>query len=116
MTQDPADGVDGPPDRAPAREPLRSGATPGSGEVQPEPTPLHPALVPRGESITWSATGSLLAGPIVWGAVGLGLDRIFGTGHVFLAIGAVVGSLAGFWIVYLRFGRGEADQGPPQRR
>lgn len=67
--------------------------------------PMHPALVPRGEAVAWSALGSLLGGLVVWGGVGFLVDRLLGTGPLFVAIGAVVGALTGFWIVYLRFGR-----------
>lgn len=77
--------------------------------------PLHPALVPRGEAVAWSALGSLLAGPVVWGGVGSLVDRLLGTAPLGLAIGAVVGSLAGFWIVYLRFGRDDGGDIPGPR-
>lgn len=115
MTSEPS----GRPDRASedrASEDRASGADPAHPGTDADHAPLHPALVPRGEAIAWSATGSLLAGPIVWGAIGFGLDRLLGTGRLCLAIGAVAGSLLGFWIVYLRFGRGEEDQRPPHRR
>lgn len=70
-----------------------------------EPRPLHPSLQPQGESVAWSAMGSLLAGPLVWGGVGYLLDHVLGTGRTFTAIGVVVGSVTAFYIVYLRFGR-----------
>lgn len=85
-------GESGPPD-------------PGPGAGPDQPRPFHPSVVPQGESVAWSAMGSLLAGPIVWGGVGYLLDHLFGTGRVFTAIGVVVGSLTAFYIVYLRFGR-----------
>jgi hypothetical protein len=75
-------------------------------------TPLHPSVLPQGEAITWSAVGSLVGGPIVWGGVGVLVDRIFGTGRLFLALGLVVGTLTGLWIVYLRFGHDSAGQAP----
>jgi F0F1-type ATP synthase assembly protein I len=68
---------------------------------------VHGALQPRGQDVAFSALGSLLAGPIVWGGVGFLLDRWLGTGRTFTAIGVVVGSLTAFYIVYLRFGRDE---------
>lgn len=67
--------------------------------------PMHGALKPRGEDVAWSALGSLLAGPIVWGGIGWLLDQWLDTGRLFTAIGVVVGSLTAFYIVYLRFGR-----------
>jgi hypothetical protein len=80
-------------------------ADPSPAEQEGQPPPLHPSVQPQGESVAWSAMGSLLSGPIVWGGVGYLLDHLFGTGRVFTAIGVVVGSLTAFYIVYLRFGR-----------
>jgi F0F1-type ATP synthase assembly protein I len=71
------------------------------------PERLHPSLQPRGEAVAWSALGSLLAGPLVWGGVGYLADQWFGTGRLFTAIGVVGGSLTAFYIVYLRFGHDE---------
>jgi ATP synthase protein I len=69
--------------------------------------PMHPSVEPTGEHVAHSAIGSLLGGVIVWGGVGLLLDHWLGTGRVLTAVGVVVGSLTGFAIVYLRFGRDE---------
>ena len=66
---------------------------------------MHPSLQPQGESVAWSAMGSLLAGPIVWGGVGYLLDQWLDTCRLLMAVGVVVGSLTSFYIVYLRFGR-----------
>ena len=91
-----------------------AGTPPGAPEQPPPsgpdafaPAPMHSSLTPRGEHVAWSALGSLLAGPVVWGGVGFLLDRWLGTGRVLTAIGVVVGSLTAFYIVYLRFGREE---------
>ena len=88
-------------------DPARGGAPDGSDAPSPQPSdaPLHASLTPRGEAVAWSALGSLLAGPIVWGGIGFLADRWLGTGRVLTAIGIVVGSLTAFYIVYLRFGR-----------
>jgi F0F1-type ATP synthase assembly protein I len=64
-------------------------------------------VAPTGEHVAHSAIGSLLGGVIVWGGVGLLVDRWLGTGRLWTAVGVVVGSLTGFLIVYLRFGRDE---------
>ena len=69
--------------------------------------PMHPALEPTGEHVAHSAIGSLVGGVLVWGGVGLLLDRWLGTAPVLTALGVVVGSMTGFLIVYLRFGRDE---------
>jgi F0F1-type ATP synthase assembly protein I len=90
------------PEPTPGRDPEAAGA--GGGEP-PAEAPLHASLRPSGEAVAWSALGSLLAGPIVWGGLGFLLDRHFGTGRLLTAIGVVVGSLTAFYIVYLRFGR-----------
>jgi hypothetical protein len=66
---------------------------------------MHPALRPRGEAVAWSALGSLLAGPLVWGGIGYLADRWLGTGRLLTALGVVGGSMTAFYIVYLRFGR-----------
>jgi ATP synthase protein I len=88
----------------PPPKPRRQGDAPTS----------HSSLEPQGEAIAWSALGSLLSGPIVWGGIGILADRWLGTGRVFTAIGLVVGFFAGFLIVYLRFGRAAAA--PAQTR
>lgn len=82
-----------------------------AGEVVEE-VPLHPALVPQGEAIEWSALGSLLGGPVVWGGIGALADHVLGTGRIFLVIGLVVGTVTGMWIVYVRFG--QDDTGTPR--
>ncbi len=82
-----------------------SAQAPGEGSQPPAGTPARPPLKPQGEDVAWSALGSLLSGPIVWGGVGILLDRWFGTGRVLTAVGVVVGFLVAFYIVYLRFGR-----------
>lgn len=76
-----------------------------SSQEEAEPRPLHPSLQPQGEHVAWSALGSLLAGPIVWGGVGWLLDQWLGTGRILTAVGIVVGALTSFYIVYVRFGR-----------
>lgn len=79
---------------------------PGEGAQE---APLHPSLEPRGEAVAWSALGSLLGGPIVWGGVGMLADHVFGTGRTFLVIGIVVGTLTGLGIVYVRFGQDDGE-------
>ncbi len=44
----------------------------------------------------------LLAGLLVWGAIGWGLDRWIGTWPVLFIIGALGGFAAGMWLVYRR--------------
>ncbi len=91
------------PDPATSGRPDDAGATPGG--AGPE-RPLHGSLQPRGEDVAWSALGSLLAGPLVWGGVGLLADRWLGTSPALTVTGVVVGAITAFYIVYVRFGRG----------
>lgn len=55
----------------------------------------------------WAVTSTLVAGMTVWGGIGLLVDRLVGTSHVFLAIGVILGAAGGTYIVYLRYGKGE---------
>jgi F0F1-type ATP synthase assembly protein I len=71
----------------PSREPRRQGAGTGLG-------------------IGWAVTSTLVAGMLVLGGLGYLLDRIFGTGAGFRAVGIVLGAGLGIYIVYLRYGRG----------
>ena len=105
--EEPARSAGTPDTPADARaEPGASAASePGASTAPESDRPVHGALQPRGQDVAWSALGSLLAGPIVWGGVGYLLDRVLGTGRVLTAIGVVVGSMAAFYIVYVRFGR-----------
>lgn len=60
-----------------------------------------------GMGIGWAITSTLVAGMFVWGGIGLLVDRLVGTSHVFLAIGVILGAAGGTYIVYLRYGKGE---------
>jgi F0F1-type ATP synthase assembly protein I len=48
---------------------------------------------------------TLIAGPLLYGAVGAGVDALAGTSRVFLALGVLLGLVSSFYIVYARFGR-----------
>jgi F0F1-type ATP synthase assembly protein I len=55
----------------------------------------------------WAATGTLLAGILTWGGIGWVIDRLAGTGRLFLAIGMVVGAAGGIYLVYVRYGKSD---------
>jgi hypothetical protein len=105
-----------PPPRGGPAEPDPTGrdpAAPGRPDAAGAPRdpdrperPPHGSLQPRGEDVAWSALGSLLAGPLVWGGVGLLADRWLGTSPALTVTGVVVGAITAFYIVYVRFGRG----------
>lgn len=58
-----------------------------------------------GEDMAWSIISTLLAGPLVWGAVGALVDHLANTERVFLPIGIALGFGLAFYIVYVRYGR-----------
>ena len=58
-----------------------------------------------GDTVVWSIVGSLLAGPLVWGGAGWGVDKLAHT-SAGLPVGIVVGFLASMYSIYLRYGRG----------
>lgn len=58
-----------------------------------------------GAGTAWAIMGTLLGGVLVWGGVGLLLDRWMGFRWLFLPIGMVVGMGASIYIVYVRYGR-----------
>jgi F0F1-type ATP synthase assembly protein I len=64
-----------------------------------------PNIKGRGDEFVWSLVGSLVAGPLVWGLIGAGIDHLVGTERVFLPIGVVIGFITSVSVVYLRFGR-----------
>jgi F0F1-type ATP synthase assembly protein I len=59
----------------------------------------------------WSITSTLIAGMLAWGAIGYLVDRLAGLHQVFLPIGIILGGAGGVYIVYLRYGRGNDDEG-----
>jgi ATP synthase protein I len=55
----------------------------------------------------WSIVSTLLAGMLVFGALGHVIDLLAGTHKVFLGVGVVIGGIAGIYAVYMRYGKGE---------
>ncbi len=49
-------------------------------------------------------TGTLLVGPALWCAIGLGLDHWWGTGFLGL-VGIIAGAATSVYAVYLKWGR-----------
>lgn len=61
--------------------------------------------IPGGEtgkalSLGFRALSEFVAGIIAGGAIGWLIDKVFGTGPVFLLIFGVLGTITGFWNVY----------------
>jgi F0F1-type ATP synthase assembly protein I len=68
-------------------------------------TPRRAYGLAEGEHLAWSVMATLIAGPLLYGAVGAGIDSLAGTSRVFLALGVLLGLVSSFYIVYARFGR-----------
>lgn len=56
----------------------------------------------RGAGDAWTKVAELLTATAVWGAIGFGLDRLFGTWPVLFTIGALVGHATGIYILWHR--------------
>jgi ATP synthase protein I len=50
----------------------------------------------------WAHFSTLIAGIGVYGAIGYGLDRLFGTSPIFFAIGLVGGMAGGVYLIWIR--------------
>ena len=55
----------------------------------------------------WAVTSTMIGGIAAWGGLGYLADALFGTAHVFFAIGTVLGAAGATYLVWLRYGRGE---------
>ncbi|WP_222265083.1 AtpZ/AtpI family protein [Modestobacter marinus] len=96
--------------------PARGGARPRS-----ETSTQHQ---PSGADVGWGITGTMLSGIIVWGGVGLALDRWLGT-QFFVLIGVILGLSVAIYIVIMKYappvppagraGRGTASGGRRSR-
>ncbi len=49
--------------------------------------------------------GTLVAGPLTWGVIGMGIDHLMGTTRVFVAGGVALGFVTSLLFVYVRYGR-----------
>lgn len=65
----------------------------------------------EGENVAWSVMSTLVAGPLVYGLIGWGIDALVGTSRVFLALGVLVGFVLSFYIVFARYGRDQRPTG-----
>jgi F0F1-type ATP synthase assembly protein I len=59
----------------------------------------------RGADAAWVVLGTLIAGLIAWGGIGLVLDLWLNLRWLFLPIGMVLGTGTAIYLVYLRYGR-----------
>lgn len=75
---------------------------------------LIPTDTGPGEDVAWGMVSTLVAGPLVWGAIGMLIDSLVGTTRIFLPLGIVLGFVVSFYIVYVRFGR-ETETGQEEK-
>jgi F0F1-type ATP synthase assembly protein I len=59
----------------------------------------------RGADTAWDILGTLIAGLVAWGGVGLLLDLWLDLRWLFLPIGMVLGMGTAIYLVYVRHGR-----------
>jgi hypothetical protein len=76
-----------------------------NGNEQPPQKPVPTPEDTRGEGLVWSAIGTLVAGPLVWGGAGMLIDRWLETTRAYTAAGVIVGFITSLYIVYIKFGR-----------
>jgi ATP synthase protein I len=79
-----------------------------------KPQKLIPTDTGPGEDVAWGMVSTLVAGPLVWGAIGMLIDSLVGTTRIFLPLGIVLGFVVSFYIVYVRFGR-ETETGQEEK-
>jgi hypothetical protein len=65
-----------------------------------------------GMGLGWAITATMAGGIVAWGGIGYLVDRLLGMDrYVFTAFGFVIGAVGGIYLVYLRFGRGNGEDG-----
>jgi F0F1-type ATP synthase assembly protein I len=75
--------------------------TPAPGGARPRPE--KPAdSQPSGADVGWGITGTMLSGIVVWGGVGLALDRWLGT-RFFVLIGVLLGLGVAIYLVVVKY-------------
>ena len=83
--------------------------TPAPGGARPRPE--KPAdSQPSGADVGWGITGTMLSGIVVWGGVGLAIDRWLGT-RFFVLIGVLLGLGVAIYLVVVKYGAVEPPAG-----
>ena len=82
--------------------------SPARGDARPRST--EPDRPPSGADIGWGITGTLLSGIIVWGGVGVLLDRWWET-RVFALVGVILGLGVAIYLVVVKYGAVEPPPG-----
>jgi F0F1-type ATP synthase assembly protein I len=71
---------------------------------RPKPhTPVEEEYQRLDESRMWSVASSLITGPVMFGAIGYGLDHLLGTSWL-VAVGILAGMALSLYLVWVRYG------------
>ena len=57
------------------------------------------------EKAVWSILAYLVAGLLIWGGIGFGIDQWIGKSHYGIITGLVLGLGSSLYLAWLRFGR-----------
>ena len=57
----------------------------------------------QGMGEAWTALSTLIAGIVVWGGIGYGIDHLAGTSPVLTVIGTLVGNFAAIYLIYVKY-------------
>jgi hypothetical protein len=75
--------------------------SPETGGTRPRPEAAD-AHQPSGADVGWGITGTMLSGIIVWGGVGLALDRWLGTNFLAL-VGLILGLGVAIYLIVMKY-------------
>jgi ATP synthase protein I len=65
----------------------------------------------QGMGDAWTALSTIIAGIAVWGAIGFGLDRVFGVAPVLMVVGVLLGNFGAIYLIYVRAMNAEKNDG-----
>ncbi len=78
-------------------------ATPGERATPATPAPVEEEYHRLDESRMWNVVSYLITGPVMFGGIGLGLDRWLGTS--WLVVAGILGGMAlSLYLVWVRYG------------
>jgi ATP synthase protein I len=70
----------------------------------------------QGMCEAWTALSTLIAGIVVWGGIGYGIDRLAGTRPILTVIGVLVGNFGAIYLIYVKYFKQDAPTGAPYYR
>lgn len=76
---------------------------------------VRPARPSAEGDAAWGVLSTLLAGMLLYGGIGAGLDRLTGRTALFLPVGLLLGLVSGLYLVVARHGRAVATPAEVER-